>query len=336
MTTEFLKLTESKARTAHPNATRRAKFANSHLEVRMFNVGDGEAILIAFPNRRAWLIDGGSGSGTTNNQTLGQQLAAHIQQRNLTLEALIPSHPHKDHVGAVASLVHARPPLADPLTIYRSVDATWDADTGWLVALRQELATLPSPVNWVTLQNAHREVAVADGVEAHLFAGSSDGAYTSIFLQLRFHQTRLLFTGDAHCSYERDLLQRFGADDFRADVLKVTHHGSSSGTAQRVVNVVKPAIAIASTQADDGHRLEADTLQRLRNNGPQRRIFETVIDGDIILRTDGEAFGGGVLYQVELAAPGLFEAALGATTLPRARVDAQRTVSAHHPECVEA
>ena len=75
MTTEYLKVTESKALTAHPAAVRRTKFANSHLEVRMFHVGDGEAILIAFPNGRAWLVDGGSGVGTKNNQELGQQLA---------------------------------------------------------------------------------------------------------------------------------------------------------------------------------------------------------------------------------------------------------------------
>ncbi|MBI3416468.1 MAG: MBL fold metallo-hydrolase [Verrucomicrobia bacterium] len=334
MSTEYLKLTESKAQTAHPGAARRTKFANSQLEVRMFNVGDGEAILIAFPNRRAWLVDGGSGNGNAKNQTLGQQLAAHLRQRNLTLEALIPSHPHKDHVGAVASLLAAGPPLTNPLTIYRSEDATWNPPSGWIKELKDVVANLPTPVNWVTLQNAHREISVTDGVSAHFFAGSGDDAYTSIFLQLRFHQAQLLFTGDSHCGYERDLLDSFGEADFRADVLKVTHHGSSSGTAQRVVNSVKPAIAIASTALDDGHRLEADTLQRLRNNGAQRRVFETVIDGDIILRTDGEAFGGGVLYQVELVAPGLFEAALGATTLPRATVDAARTTSPNHPECV--
>src|SRR5262249_58966965 len=132
--------------------------------------------------------------------------------------------------------------------------------------------------NVLALQhNAYREVSVAADVEARFYTGSDDGAYTSIFLQLRFHQARQLFTGDSHCKYERDLLDRLGEDDFRADVLKVTHHGSSSGTAQRVVNAVKPAIAIASTALDDGHRLEADTLQRLRSNAPQRSIFETVI-----------------------------------------------------------
>lgn len=336
MTTEFLKLTENTTQPAHPSAARRAKFTKSRMEVRMFNVGDGEAILIAFPNRRAWLVDGGSGSGTKNNQKLGQELAAHLHQRNLMLETLVPSHPHKDHVGAVASLLRAGPPLADLLTIYRSDDATWNKADGWIGELKQELANLPTQAKWVTLQNAHREVPLGDGVAAHLFAGSGDGAYTSIFLQLRFHQTRLLFTGDSHCGYERDLLERFGENDFRADVLKVTHHGSSSGTAQRVVNAVKQAIALASTADDGGHRLEADTLRRLQKNGPKRRIYETVIDGDIILRTDGEAYSGGVLYQVEVVAPGLFEAALGATTLSRAAVNAKRSSSANYPECVEA
>src|SRR5262249_198298 len=199
MTTEFLKLTESKAQTAHPGAARRATFAASNLEIRMFNVGGGEAILITFPNRHAWLVDGGCGSGDTKNQTLGQQLAAHLRANSLTLEALVPSHPHKDHVGAVASLLRAGPPLADPLTVYRSDDPTWDADTAWIKDLNQELANLPSPPILVALKDAHREAPLGDGVEAHLFAKSGDGAYTSIFLQLRFHRTRLLFTGDAHC-----------------------------------------------------------------------------------------------------------------------------------------
>lgn len=336
MSNKYLKVTESSARIARPGAARRTRFAKSHLELRMFNVGEGEAILIAFPNRRAWLVDGGCGNGNSKNQMLGQQLAAHLQQRNLSLEALIPSHPHKDHVGAVASLLRAGPSLANPLTIYRSEDATWNPPDGWIKDLKKTVANLPSQANWVTLQNAHREVSVADGVTAHFFAGSGQGAYTSIFLQLRFHQARLLFTGDSKCGYERDLLQSYGEEDFRADVLKVTHHGSSSGTARRVVNAVKPGIAIASTGPDDGHRLERDTLQRLQSNAPQRCIFETVIDGDIILRTDGLTYGGGVLYQVELAAPGLFESALGAATLPRATVDAARTTSPNYPECVAA
>lgn len=38
--------------------------------------------------------------------------------------------------------------------------------------------------------------------------------------------------------------------------------------------------------------------------GPPRKKFETLHDGDIILRTKGEERAGGTLYQVETQYPG--------------------------------
>ncbi len=51
MAGKFLKILEGKARNARPKTGRKNKFAKSHLEVRMFNVGEGEAILLVFPNK---------------------------------------------------------------------------------------------------------------------------------------------------------------------------------------------------------------------------------------------------------------------------------------------
>src|SRR3990172_3236644 len=74
-------------------------------EARMFNVGAGEAILITFPLSRAWLIDGGATNGNAKNRELGEKLAGYLKSKNLELEALVASHPHKDHVGAVSYLL---------------------------------------------------------------------------------------------------------------------------------------------------------------------------------------------------------------------------------------
>jgi beta-lactamase superfamily II metal-dependent hydrolase len=165
---------------------------------------------------------------------------------------------------------------------------------------------------------------------AHFFAGEGDGAYTSVFLHLHFGSARLLFTGDAHCEYEELLIGSFSEeDDFRADVLKVTHHGSSSGTAKRFIDAVRPALAIASTADDDGHRLEADTLERLGGRAGRRRVFETVVDGDIILRTDGRPYGGGVLYEVDFESPGALADAAKAEVFSLKAVNKKRTRSAH-------
>ena len=95
----FFRVRERRLETASPGGTRKKSFAQSHLEVRMFNVKDGEAILLVFPGKRAWLIDGGSGNGDAHNQKLGGLLATYLQAAGLTLEVLVPSHAHKDHAG---------------------------------------------------------------------------------------------------------------------------------------------------------------------------------------------------------------------------------------------
>jgi competence protein ComEC len=327
----FFRVRERRLETASPGGTRKKSFAQSHLEVRMFNVKDGEAILLVFPGKRAWLIDGGSGNGDAHNQTLGGLLATHLKTAGLKLEVLIPSHAHKDHAGALASLLRAHPRLANKLTLYRSSDAWTDA-TGWIGDLHKETKKLGSKFDEVELQNQHREIAVASGVSAHLFAGSGQAAYTSVFLHLRYHQTSLLFTGDSKCGYEKKLLARYGDGDFRADVLKVTHHGSSSGTAQEVADKILQGIVIASTAPDGGHRLEQDTLDRLGGLGKPRRVFETSVDGDITLRTDGQTFGNGILYQVELESPGIFATSLGAKMQTLAQANQGRQIG-HDRQC---
>ncbi len=77
--------------------------------------------------------------------------------------------------------------------------------------------------------------------------------------------------------------------------------------------------------------------ERLGGRPGPRRVFETVVDGDIVLRTDGRAYRGGVLYQVELAPepelnPGLFAEDLSAEVMLLEEVDAERTTS-HHAAC---
>jgi competence protein ComEC len=296
----WIRALEDEAPAARPAAARRASFEASSLEVRMFSVGEGEAILIIFPGGRTWLIDGGATNNASTNERLGGLLVGYLEARGLTLEVCVPSHPHADHVGALATiLTSGSASLAPEVTVYRA-DVAWTGTATWLKHYNDAIAGPTPAVEDVILSGKHREVPIAPWVAAHFFCGSGAGAYTSLFMQLRFGASRLLFTGDAHCDYEVELLDAFGPEDFRADMLKVTHHGSSSGTAQRVLEAIKPAFAIASTADEGGHRLEADTLERLLGPQGRRRVFETLVDGDITVRTDGVPYGGGTLYRVEL------------------------------------
>ena len=142
MAATFYRIFPNGFKKAFPKKARKTSFANSHLELRMFNVGDGEAILLIFPERRVWIIDGGSSITDAKNETLGKGLASYLAERQLVLEALVPSHPHKDHVGAISYLLAEQPKLTSKLAYYRSDDPTWGEDSKWLKALRKELKAL--------------------------------------------------------------------------------------------------------------------------------------------------------------------------------------------------
>jgi competence protein ComEC len=241
----WIRALENTARNARPNGSRKASFEMSRLEVRMFHVGHGEAILLTFPGEKAWLIDGGCTNGETKNRQLAQLILDYLEEKGLTLEVCVPSHPHIDHAGALETIIASgSPSLASTITIYRAEDA-WSLDTKWLRRYHQVVDAAGPSIQEVILRRAHREIAPTEDIDVHIFAGSGDGPYTSTFMQLRFRGAQLLFMGDAHCSYEAELLEQVGAQDFRADVLKVTHHGSSDGTSNGLIAAAAPSLAIA-------------------------------------------------------------------------------------------
>ena len=334
----FLKVRPNAAGIARPNPARIAAFRSEHLEIRMFYVGHGEANLIVFPDRRAWIVEVGSSNGWPDNDALGALLAQYLFDEDLTLDAMVMAHAHKDHVGAVPALLEAGGyNYTPPLQLFRNESSSWDRTRTaagnwswhdeWWRRVNQDGDVEDFPIG-----TEHIEVPISDGVEAHLFADPSSDVYRSLFMHLRYHEARILFTGDAKCSYETRLINRYGEPDFRSDVLKVTHHGSSSGTGRVLVSTVGPGIAIASTGNDSGHFLEADTLERLGGRPGPRRVYETLVDGDIIIRTDGQTYDDGILYEATFNDPGQFAPALGDATRDLNAVNGDRG-RGNHADC---
>lgn len=320
----FFTLTPDDARRALPGNERRGTFNARHLEVRMFNVGEGEAILVVFPQRRAWIVDCGTET-SAHRQRLGQEQAAYLAREGLTLEALVASHPHIDHGGGFLPLLEAGPPLAPTVHFYRSNARPWITNTTWIPELNTQMTSLG--FDRIVIEDRCTVVSIDAETDVHLFAGRGVSPYVSLFMNIHYGKARLLFTGDVLCPHERSLIKRFKEKEFRADILKVTHHGSSSGTSNKLVTAAQPGIAIASSTTDSDHRLERDTLARLGGSRRPRRprhVFETIVDGDIIVRTDGKSYKEGILYEVERQRPGAFAGALAAGVISLAKVNRAR------------
>ena len=144
MTGQYMKVMEKKLVRASPTTKRRKKFARSHLEVHMFNVKEGEAILLVFPKKRTWIVDCGTSNFESSNKKLGQKLAEYLKREKLVLEALVASHAHADHAGAFAALLQNTPKLARRVFYWRNEGPSWKRKSKWIPKLNKELKKLGS------------------------------------------------------------------------------------------------------------------------------------------------------------------------------------------------
>lgn len=188
---------------------------------------------------------------------------------------------------------------------------------------KERIANVPNlpftrrPIGDHPCKDANPEITVMGAIFHHLRSKTgtkqeAKQAYWSVFTVMRFNQAVFLFTGDAEQSYEKKLVARLQQLVNRVHVLKVTHHGSSSGTSLNLVETLRPAIAFASTAEHHTHRLEKDVRARLQDAA----IYTTYDksrpkhkEKDIIIRTDGteRTIDGaqGVMFEVWRRQPAL-------------------------------
>jgi len=278
-------------------------FRKESIEMIMFNVGAGEAILIK--NRsKAIFVDGGAETKKRNVE-LGQSLRQFLIDNSVKLNAIVASHPHVDHLNALSTML-ADP--ADQILAHNAVFYHNGEDMGkWLVdTLMHRLNQLHGLVRKQRVPSFMQ----VDGFRNQKITMFTDGrwqpapAYKSIFMHIPYRGATFLLTGDAYFSYEDKLIEdEQKRQFFPADVLKITHHGSENGTGNHFLEHVQPAISVSSGTAHPRHRLEREVRERLSVYGGI--IMDTRgARGDIIIRTDGyewEASGNsGILYEIEI------------------------------------
>ena len=108
----------------------------------------------------------------------------------------------------------------------------------------------------------------------------------SLVLRLRYGSQSLLLPGDAERESERTILAENDANELRANVLKIGHHGSKNSTMPEFLAAVQPRIGIISSGEGNpyGHP-SPELLERLTNAGV--RIYRTDLDGAVHVLTDG-------------------------------------------------
>ena len=122
-----------------------------------------------------------------------------------------------------------------------------------------------------------RDIQGKDFILKYLYLGTyPDDNDNSLVYCGRINGLDFLFTGDISEKAERELIQRYG--DIETDVLKVSHHGSYTGTSEYFVSKLLPDCAVISTSGMYGHP-HRSVLETLEKYGVH--VFITKDDGEI-------------------------------------------------------
>ena len=254
---------------------------DNKLHVKVYDVGQGDSVLITTPAGKHILVDGGPGN------KLVSLLGASLPFYSRALDVVVLTHPHEDHLsGLVEVLKHYE--VAQ--VWMEKVVHTTDLYLSWLDLLKTKKIKVGAP-------KIGDQIEYPDGVrikilwpKQELIKEESDLNSTSIVMLLEYKNFSALLTGDAG---QNDQPYAWSLDSWKSrkklDLLKVPHHGSSTGLKDEFLEVVKPSVAIVSVGAKNkyGHPSKV-TLEKLANS--DSKVFRTDTSGSVEVVSDGEGW----------------------------------------------
>lgn len=245
---------------------------SNELKLHYIDVGQGDAILVQFNNKNM-LIDSGPKKSS-------EKILKYLENLNIeTIDVVIGSHPHEDHMGNMAAIVK-KYSVASFFAPKVSVDQYFFEN------LAKELNNKNlkiTPVYEGSTINFDSEIDI------DIYWPEQNETYDnlnnySIVMTLRYGNNSFLFTGDI----EKDCEKKIAADgsNIYADVLKVAHHGSKTSSSKNFLDKVNGEYAIIQCGLDNsyGHPVES-ILSDLTERG--YKIYRTDLDGNIIVTSNG-------------------------------------------------
>ena len=242
--------------------------ASTNVTVKFIDVGQGEAILIALPEKTVLIDAGPTGSAPKIAQVL-QELG-----RN-KIDYLVATHPDEDHIGGMADVISS----TQIGTIYAP------NKTNNTATYRKFLAAIQNNNLQITLAEAGTIIDQTDSYKLEILWPKKDANFPdtndySIIIKLTVGNKTFLFTGDAPTSAILD------SNPGHIDVLKLSHHGSRTGTTEQLVRKLSPTYAVVSYALDNsyGHPMQS-VLNALRKHSVE--IWGTGANGTITITCDG-------------------------------------------------
>jgi beta-lactamase superfamily II metal-dependent hydrolase len=239
------------------------------LEVHYLDVGQADAIYIGYGDFDM-VIDGG------NNED-GPYVVSYLEEQGVdTIELMIASHAHEDHIGGLDNVL-------DAFEVEMVIDSGQERETK---TYKDYMAAAIKSGAFV-IQDDSRVFTIDDHLQVEIIEVVDDQEETnnnSVVARVIFDDVAFLFTGDLEEEVEQMLLMH----PIQADVFKAGHHGSSSSNTDMFLRRVQPEIVIISAGLNNkyGHP-HKEALERLLKQTD--KIYGTWENGTIMVKTDGKS-----------------------------------------------
>jgi beta-lactamase superfamily II metal-dependent hydrolase len=243
------------------------------MKVHFIDVGQADSILIQTPDGKNMVIDAG-------NNPDGKKVVSYLEEQGVKkIDVLIGTHPDGDHIGGLDTVIKAfdvgkiyMPKVSKGTKTFKDV----------LSAIKNKGLKVTKPV-------AGEDIELGKSVEVKILAPNSekyeDTNNYSIVVKLIYGKTSFLLEGDAESQSEEEMLSQ--GYDLKANVLKVSHHGSRTSSIPDFLYAVSPEYSVISVGKGNkfGHP-HKQTLKKLKDSG--MKIYRTDYEGTIIATSDGK------------------------------------------------
>ena len=249
----------------------------AELAVHVLDVGQGDAIFVRSPAGKTVLVDAGPPEAAP--RLIGRLKELVPGQ----LDLVLMTHPHADHLGAMEAVIAE---LGARIFMEPGFDHPSPLYLGLLKAVEAKGVQLK-------VGKAGNNVEIGGGAVMHLLSPGasllkgtrSDANANSIVIRLIYGKTAFYLAADSEAETEQRILE--SGEDLRSTVYKVAHHGSRHSSSVALLERIRPRLAVVSSGAgnDYGHptREALDRLEALR-----AVVLRTDLDGEVVLRSDGE------------------------------------------------
>ena len=238
-----------------PGVARPASAAtvNGDLKIFMLNIGQGDAILIVCPHGTHQLLIDTGARGYPGSQPAFQAQLKALMGTDHTIEVVVSSHPHEDHVGGlewvlstfrVKKLIDSGFPYTSMFAgVTRVVNAQVQAGT--LQRFKAREFPPNHIVDFCPATNVTAELLIPNGYGTT----ASNLNNVSVVVLVTYKSQKFLFTGDAEKQEEKLLLDdpATAARLRNSTFYKVGHHGAETSSTAPLLTAITPSIAAMSS-----------------------------------------------------------------------------------------